>query len=273
MASANSIPDAHPQQIDPQSAELGDDEPLLGRAGGASQPEGRALFHNLIIELGILKSNPSLTDPGTAVIAQGGLILLTAIVWASIFLHPLSLFSAHPLLNSSGIFIFAESILLLQPTHTPEQKRRGTIAHAVLNTLAADALLAGLVIIEYNKFAHDAIHFTSPHGILGLITYIFLAIQVLIGFTQYFVPQLYGSADTAKAMYKWHRLSGYIVLSMMLATVAAATETDTGKGFLKLKLWAVLVSAALVLIGVLPRIKKQKLGLPTRQTGGLGSGP
>jgi len=251
MASATGVPDTIPRE-----AGYGEDEPLLGGAGDASQQEGRALYHNLII--------------GTAVIAQGGLILLTAIVWASVFLHPLSLFSAHPVLNSSGLFILVESILILQPTHTSEQKREGTIIHAVLNSLAADALIAGLVIIEINKFSHGAIHFTSTHGILGLITYILLAIQAFVGFTQYFVPQLYRGVDNAKAVYKWHRLSGYIILVVMLATVAAATETDTGKGFLKLKLWAVLVSAVLVLIGVFPRIKKQKFGLLPKSSGAIG---
>lgn len=77
----------------------------------------------------------------------------------------------------------------------------------------------------------------------------------------YYVPKLYGSVDNAKSLYKWHRLSGYLVLTLLLATISAATQTDYNKNVLDIKLWAVLVSAALVLIGVLPRIKKQKLGL------------
>jgi len=84
-----------------------------------------------------------------------------------------------------------------------------------------------------------------------------------VGFTQYFVPQLYGSVDKAKSLYKWHRASGYVVLVLMLATVAAATRTEYNVEELHIKLWAVLLSGALVLIGVLPRIKKQKLGLWT----------
>jgi len=251
MASATGIPESTPNEHG-----FGDEEPLLGRAGDASQKEGRGLYWNLII--------------GTAVIAQGGVILLTALVWASVFLHPLSLFSAHPLLNSSAILLLSESILILQPTHTAEQKRIGTYVHFALNQLALDALIAAFVIIEYNKFAHNAIHFTSPHGILGLITYIFLAIQALVGFTTFFVPQLYGSVDGAKSLYKWHRLSGYIILVMMLATVSAATQTETGMNFLQLKLWAVLVSSALILIGIIPRIKKQKFELVLRPSGAFG---
>lgn len=126
------------------------------------------------------------------------------------------------------------------------------------------------MIIEYNKFAHGAAHFTSVHGKLGLITYILLGIQALVGFTQYFLPQLFGGVSKAKAIYKWHRLSGYVILVLMLATVAAATQTDTGRLFLKLKLWAVLVGSVLVLIGVLPRIKKQKFGLVPKPSGAFG---
>lgn len=122
-------------------------------------------------------------------------------------------------------------------------------------------MIAAFVIIEYNKFAHGAIHFDSIHGKLGLTTYILLSIQALIGFSAYFVPQVFGGVDKAKAMYKWHRLSGYVILAMMLATVCAATQTYTGMYTLDIKLWAVLVSSVLILIGVLPRIKKQKFGL------------
>ncbi|KUJ15506.1 uncharacterized protein LY89DRAFT_114827 [Mollisia scopiformis] len=240
MASATGIPDT-------AVIHAGEDEPLIGRPGGASQQEGKSLWYNLVI--------------GTAVIAQAGIILLTASVWASIFLSPLMLFSAHPLLNSAGLLILTQGILILQPTHTVDQKRYGTAAHFIFNNLGIYSLIAGLVVIEVNKFAHNGTHFESPHAILGLITYILLAIQSFVGFTQYYTPRLYGSVDTAKSLYKYHRVSGYVVLTLMLATVAAATQTDFNKTTLDIKLWAVLVTAVLVLIGIIPRIKKQKLGL------------
>jgi hypothetical protein len=208
---------------------------------------------------------------GTAVIAQGGIILLVALIWAGVFLHPpLSLFSAHPLLNSSAILLLTESILILQPTHTAPQKRQGTLIHFFTNMVAFDLLIAAFMIIEYNKFNHGAVHFVSVHGKLGLITYILLLIQSTVGLTQYFVPQLYGGVDNAKSIYKWHRLSGYVILVMMLATACAATQTETGMMTLDIKLWAVLVSSVLILIGVLPRIKKQKFGLAPKSSGASG---
>lgn len=81
-----------------------------------------------------------------------------------------------------------------------------------------------------------------------------------MGFTQYFTPGLYGGVEAAKKVYKWHRASGYVVLLLLLATVAAATQTDTGRDFLELRLWAVLGAAGLVLVGVVPRVRKGKFG-------------
>ncbi|KAH6673072.1 eukaryotic cytochrome b561-domain-containing protein [Halenospora varia] len=243
MASATGIPDS----ISNLDERYGEEEPLLGRAGDASQQEGKSLYYNLFI--------------GTAVIAQAGIILLTASVWASVLLSDLILFSAHPLLNSAGLLFLTQGILILQPTHTATQKKQGTIAHALINNFAADALVAGLVVIEVNKFAHNGTHFESPHAILGLITYILLAIQAFVGATAYFTPRLYGGVDQAKSLYKYHRMSGYVVLTVMLATVCAATQTDFNKNMLHIKLWAILISSILVLVGVIPRIKKQKLGL------------
>jgi hypothetical protein len=242
MASATGIPENVPPEL-----EAREDEPLLGPPGGASQQDGKSLFYNLII--------------GTAVIAQVGVVLLTASVWASVFISDLILFSAHPLLNSAGLLFLTQGVLILQPTHTADQKRQGTIAHFLLNNFGLDALIAGLVIIEYNKFAHNGTHFKSPHAILGLITYILLAIQAFVGFTQYYTPSLYGSVDNAKSLYKWHRLSGYVIITLILATIAAATQTDYNIDKLDIKLWAVIVTAVLILIGIIPRIQKHKLGL------------
>lgn len=221
-----------------------DDEPLLGRARGTTQGDTKALHTNLYL--------------GTAIITQVGVIFLTAVIWAGIFLNELALFSAHPLLNAVGILAVTESILILQPTNTPEQKRSGTNVHAVLNAITAITLFSGLIVIEYNKFIHNGIHFKSNHAILGFITYIFIIVQVLIGFTQYYTPLLYGSVANAKAIYKYHRVSGYILLVLLLATVALATQTTFNVMTLHIKLRAVLVTSALILIGIVPRIKLRK---------------
>ena len=47
MASATGIPDLAVDREDVEG--VGEDEPLLGRAGDASQQEGRPLYYNLLI--------------------------------------------------------------------------------------------------------------------------------------------------------------------------------------------------------------------------------
>ncbi|KAL8908689.1 MAG: hypothetical protein Q9207_000657 [Kuettlingeria erythrocarpa] len=206
----------------------GEEEPLLGRAGDASQQEDQGLQFNFVI--GNAVPNP---------VPPSSLILL----------------------NSAGILLTTQAILLLQPTHTPKQKKQGTNVHAVLNLTSILTLLAGLVIIEYNKIDHNGLHFQSPHAILGLITYILFFLQALVGIAQYYIPGVFGGVDNAKSVYKYHRMSGYVILIMSFVTVAAATQTGFNKTTLHIQLWAVVVASVITLAGVLPRIKKQKLGI------------
>ena len=82
-----------------------------------------------------------------------------------------------------------------------------------------------------------------------------------MGITQFYFPGVYGGVEKAKRIYKWHRWSGYLILTLALATVCAATQTDYNKGVLHVRLWAVLVASVITLVGVLPRVRKAKLGL------------
>ncbi|KAF1817908.1 uncharacterized protein K489DRAFT_328543 [Dissoconium aciculare CBS 342.82] len=225
---------------------VSEEEPLLGEQGDASLPEGRPLYNNLVL--------------GTGVLAQAGAWIIVAIVWGAIFSQNLMLFSAHPLLNSSALLFFIQATLVLQPTHTAKQKKQGTYVHSALNTTALLAAIAGLVIIYYNKSAHNGVHFESTHAILGLTTYVLVLIQALVGVTAFFAPGLYGGVDNAKSLYKYHRISGYLVLGMMLATVCAATTTTYNVNVLGMQLWALIVSSVLVVAGLLPRVRLSKFG-------------
>ncbi|KAG9202326.1 hypothetical protein G6514_004535 [Epicoccum nigrum] len=224
-----------------------EEEPLLGRRGDASQPEGQPLYQNLWI--------------GTAAVAQGGIWVLAAIVWGAILSQKLIFFSAHPLLNSAGFLLSIQAALVLQPTHTPEQKRSGTVAHLLFHVFGTSALTAGLVIIELNKAGPGHEHFASPHAILGLTFYILIYIQAIIGFTQYYTPGVYGGVDSAKSIYKYHRLSGYLIMTLGLATICAASWTTYSLNVAHIQHWAVIVASVLVLAGTVPRIRLSKFGL------------
>ncbi|CAO2654152.1 Nn.00g108850.m01.CDS01 [Neocucurbitaria sp. VM-36] len=224
-----------------------EEEPLLGRRGDASQADGQPLYYNLWI--------------GTAPIAQAGIWILAAIVWGAILSQKLIFFSAHPLLNSAGFLLAIQAALVLQPTHTPEQKRAGTLAHFLFHVFGATALTAGLIIIEINKAGPGHEHFESPHARLGLLFYILVYIQAIVGFTQYYVPSLYGGIENAKSIYKYHRVFGYIIATLGLATICAASWTTYSLYVAHIQHWAVIVASVLVLVGVVPRIRLSKFGL------------
>ncbi|MCJ1271549.1 hypothetical protein MMC22_011451 [Lobaria immixta] len=204
----------------------GEDEPLLGGPGDASQVDGQGIEANIIL--------------GTGIIAQAGIWLV---------------------LNVAGIFLITQAILILQPTRTQRQKKWGTNIHAIVNGIGVLALIAGFIVIEYNKFSHNGEHFGTPHNILGFTVTILVILQAIIGIAQYYTPTLFGSVDNAKAIYKYHRASGYVILVLSLATVATATQTAFNFNTLHIRLWVTIVAAILTIVGVVPRIKKQKLGL------------
>jgi hypothetical protein len=137
---------------------------------------------------------------GTAPIAQLGVFLLFGTVWGAVLTHNLILFSAHPLLNSFGILVVAQAILILQPTHTPQQKQQGTIVHATFLGIALLAFYAGLGLVEWHKKRNGIGHFESPHAVLGVVIYILMLIQAIFGVAQYFLPVLFGGVGNAKAM-------------------------------------------------------------------------
>ena len=69
-----------------------------------------------------------------------------------------------------------------------------------------------------------------------------------------------GSVENGKKIYKYHRMNGYLILLLSLATICAATQTGFNKSALHIQLWAVIVASVLVVAGIVPRMKKQKFG-------------
>jgi hypothetical protein len=117
-----------------------------------------------------------------------------------------------------------------------------------------------------NKAGPGHKHFESPHARLGLAFYILVYIQALVGFTQYYIPQVYGGVESAKKVYKYHRIGGYVIALLGLATICAASWTTYSLGVAHLQHWAVIVASVLVVVGVVPRIRLSKFGVGT--TGG-----
>lgn len=112
-----------------------------------------------------------------------------------------------------------------------------------------------------NKASHPETRFQSTHGKVGLVVYILFGIQFIVGVTQFYFPNLFGSVDNAKALYKYHRMSGYAIVVLSAATVCLATQTGFNNNVLHIRLWATIVASVLIVVGLVPRIKKSKLGL------------
>jgi len=225
-------------------------EPLLGRPGDVSQRSTDPILKNLVT--------------GTAPLAQTGGAILAALVFGGVFTHKLLIpFSLHPLLNSFAVLVGIQAVLVLQPTHTAAQKRIGAKVHATFWATALTAFVAALLAVEIHKKRAGLGHFESWHAIVGVAAYTLLAVQATIGVTMYFFPAVYGSVDNAKGLYKYHRISGYTILSLLLLNVVLATRTFYGGNILGIKTWATVLGAVLVVAGVAPRIKKQKVRLWT----------
>lgn len=106
-------------------------------------------------------------------------------------------------------------------------------------------------------------HFHSVHGYLGVLTSVVLLVQYIFGFLMWGVPGVFGGVDNAKALWKYHRISGYLLFLLILATVVSAVWTDFNVNVLNIRLWAVVVSIALIVLGVYPRLHPRKLGFNT----------
>ncbi|TCD71070.1 hypothetical protein EIP91_000162 [Steccherinum ochraceum] len=224
----------------------GETEPLLGRTDDEFEDVDFNLWTNLI--------------SGPAFMAQIGGVALVVAIWASIFMHKLSLFSAHPLLNSLGIALLLESTLMLQPTNTAAQKRKGAIVHSILNSIAFLAMYSAFIIVIIAKSRKHEHHFTSAHSVFGIITYILILMQATVGMIQFYFPSLVGGKEKAKSIYKYHRISGYIIFVFIIMTAIAVTYTDFVAHVLKIRTWFVVLCSAFVLAGVLPRVEPTKFG-------------
>ncbi|XP_039271588.2 transmembrane reductase CYB561D2-like isoform X1 [Styela clava] len=96
-----------------------------------------------------------------------------------------SLFSWHPtLMTIAFTTLMVEAILVFSPESSllfrASRKTKVTV-HWILQCSCVLCALIGFVVIFYNKYERSKSHFTSWHGIFGLITVIYIVVQASCG--------------------------------------------------------------------------------------------
>jgi len=155
--------------------------------------------------------------------ALGSALVLLLSTWTIILSNNpkgLSWFAFHPTLNTFAILCFTYGILTLQPTSQPKTKADGLQRHQAAMAIGMVSLLLGSSSVYNYKTLHGADHFTTWHATFAFITASWLIVQASIGgATVWADGAIFGGAHRAKRLWKYHRLSGYLVILSLFTTV------------------------------------------------------
>ncbi|KAF8184946.1 hypothetical protein K438DRAFT_1837144 [Mycena galopus ATCC 62051] len=156
-------------------------------------------------------------------LALSGAAVFTTVAWVTVLVNnPVDAgwFAFHPPLQSLSILLLVYGIMTLQPTSQPKTKAAGLARHQYAILFAAFPIIfCGTFAIMYNKYVHGAVHFRSWHGKLGIVSMGWIFIQVLLGGgSVWFGGAAFGGGAKAKAIWKYHRLSGYVLFMLLMFT-------------------------------------------------------
>uniref|UniRef100_A0A1D1XQU1 Cytochrome b561 n=1 Tax=Anthurium amnicola TaxID=1678845 RepID=A0A1D1XQU1_9ARAE len=193
-------------------------------------------------------------------VATTGVILFTGTLWWILFQAESSLFLWHPTCMSFALVFVTEGVLLLQRTETVEQKEEGAHTHKWFQMLGFLSAICGFTVIVSNKIINNKEHFYSAHGKAGLTTVCLLAVQGSFGFVMLVFPSALGGVRQARAMYKYHRMSGYFGLFLIWLTALGGTQASwTLSQFDHVWVWLLAVSLVAVGVGLRTRASKMKI--------------
>ncbi|KAJ7582581.1 hypothetical protein C8J56DRAFT_1015355 [Mycena floridula] len=196
-----------------------------------------------------------------AAFAAAATILFTT--WVVILTNqPFGWFALHPLLQSSALFMITYGIVTLQPTSQPVTKASGLSRHQLaMLYLALPLISVGTFAVFYNKVAQGKDHFVTWHGVFGIISMAWIVLQILVGGgSVWFGGRAFGTK--AKSVWKYHRLSGYILFSLVLLTVnlgGAWSDWSQKYTIYPVRLVAYTVAPLAILAGVLVRMRLSKM--------------
>ncbi|CDS10675.1 hypothetical protein LRAMOSA11161 [Lichtheimia ramosa] len=209
-------------------------------------------------------SRESLKDKASAIVLNAGLLLFIGLVISVLVRVPFNLFTYHPIFMILFITCCTEGIVLLQPTRTTQEKKRGLRHHATAQVIGYTSAIVGFTAIVYNKVVSDKEHFTSLHAQLGLTLFCYLFCQSLFGLLIAYVPSLiFGNVASAKRLWKFHRMTGYVLLVLVWLTAQLGVRADymISNLWSEKLMWLHWVALGLVTIGVVARIRLWKWGI------------
>ncbi|KAJ7286051.1 hypothetical protein C8J57DRAFT_1286589 [Mycena rebaudengoi] len=194
-------------------------------------------------------------------------LVFTTITWVIVLVNdPVAVgwFALHPLLQSLSLFLFTYGIITLQPTSQPKTKAAGLVRHqyAMLG-VAFPLIFVGTFSVWYNKSVEGKKHFYTWHGRFGIGAMAWIVVQILLGGgSVWFGGAAFGGGSKAKALWKYHRLSGYILFALLFCTAhLGGAWSNWGMKFspLVIRIIAFAIAPIACLAGVYARVRTSKM--------------
>ncbi|KAI0047967.1 hypothetical protein FA95DRAFT_1605622 [Auriscalpium vulgare] len=205
-------------------------------------------------------------DAPAAYAASASAGVLAAATWAIVLSsdpRKLGWFAFHPTLNSLAIFSFTLAILTLQPTSQPKTKAAGLQKHQIAALVGLLAVFSGTTAMFINKDLHGSAHITTWHGLFGLIAFLWFIVQLVLGAGSVWSDgALFGGGIKAKLVWKYHRLSGYLLLPLVLFTAHLGggwSTWATGQSASFVRLITYTVAPAVILVSLYSRVRPSKM--------------
>ncbi|KIM49302.1 hypothetical protein M413DRAFT_21550 [Hebeloma cylindrosporum] len=194
---------------------------------------------------------------------------ITAVTWTMVLANApfeVGWFALHPPLQTLALSLFTFGIITLQPTSfaDPRGKTAGLLRHqAVIFFLGFPSVLLGTFSVSYNKWLLGADHFTTWHGFIGIFCMVWFLFQVTLGAGSVWAEGLlFGGGLKAKALWKYHRLSGYLLFPALMFTLhlgGARSNWSSKYSVWIIRFMAFTVGPVAVVIGVFSRMRTSKM--------------
>ncbi|GBB92046.1 hypothetical protein RclHR1_19590002 [Rhizophagus clarus] len=239
--------------VSPKNSEDDIEEPLINNSSSTELTNSS----NVSIPTPISSTNFNMSFI-FSLLASLGALLFASTVWYITSSTEYIFFIWHPTLMATVLLMATQGTIVLQKAESRQEKDGALNFHKLMQSITFLSVIGGFYIIYTFKSEENKEHFASPHGKSGLITFSLILIQTIAGSTLVNFPGVVGGVAKAKSMYKYHRISGYLVLSLIWLTALGGTGADWTKSQFDHP-WVWLLATGMVLVGIIGGIKSNKM--------------